>query len=394
VTATAFALRCRICEHVEEPGPATDCPRCDGPTDVAYDLGALAGVVSRERIAAGPQTLWRYRDLLPAEIGDETSAAGWTPLVRAEQLSDALDVEVLVKIESANPTGSYKDRTAALAGAAAAALRLETLCCTSTGNLAEAVSAEAGARGMEAIVLAPHRGLGAGRAQTLGAQVVAIDGSYEQCRALERSLAGLYPWGFVTDNLSPYAVEGAKTVSFEIAEQLGWRMPSAVVCAVRSGALLAKVAQGFHELRAVGLVDEAPPRLYGAQATEAAPLAAAYAEDRPLSQGPWVDVDSGFADLAIGAARASGGGLVAVNDDRIEGYTELLTETTGIAVDCAGGAALGALVESVRSGRLRRGERVVLVVSGSIEPANQEWADSIPPIPAVLNRLLAELGAA
>jgi threonine synthase len=394
VTATAFALRCRICEHVEEPGPATDCPRCDGPTDVAYDLGALAGVVSRERIAAGPQTLWRYRDLLPGEIGEEMSSAGWTPLVRADQLSDALDVEVLVKIESANPTGSYKDRTAALAGAAAAALQLETLCCTSTANLAEAVAAEAGARGMEAIVLAPHRGLGGGRAQALGAKVIAIDGSYEQCRALERSLAALFPWGFVTDNLSPYAVEGAKTVSFEIAEQLGWRMPSAVVCAVRSGALLAKVAQGFHELRAVGLVDEAAPRLYGAQATEAAPLAAAYAEDRPLSQGPWVDVDSGFADLAIGAARASGGGLVAVNDDGIAGYMELLAETTGIAVDCAGGAALGALVESVRSGRLHPGDRVVLVVSGAIESANEEPADSTATIPADLDLVLAELGAA
>ncbi len=391
MTATAFALRCRICEHVEEPGPARDCSRCDGPTDVAYDLRALAEVVSRERIAAGPQTLWRYRDLLPAEIGDGTSVAGWTPLVRAEQLSDALDIEVLVKVESSNPTGSYKDRMAALAGAAAVAMELETLCCTSTGNLGDAVAAEAAARGLEAIVLAPDGGIGLRRARALGAQVIAIDGGYDECRALERSLAALYRWGFVTGNLSPYAVEGAKTISFEIVEQLGWRMPDAVVCAVWSGALLAKIAQGLHELRAVGLIAEPPPRLYGAQATEAARLAAAYAEDRPLSQSPWVDVDSAFADLAIGAARASGGGLVAVGEERIAGYTELLAETTGIAVDDAGGVALGALVESVRSGRVRRGERVVLVVSGSIP---EERADGIATIPADLGALLAELGAA
>jgi threonine synthase len=390
VTPAAIALRCRICEHVEEPGPATDCPRCDGPTDVAYDLRALAQIVSRERIAAGPESLWRYRDLLPAEVGDETSTTGWTPLVRADQLSDALDVDVRVKIESSNLTGSYKDRMAALAGAAAARLGLETLFCTSTGNLGAAVAAEASSRGLESIVIAPDGGLGLRQAREFGAQVIAIDGTYDECRALERSLAELFPWGFVTGNLSPYAVEGAKTIGFELVEQLGWCMPDAVVCAVWSGALLAKIAQGLHELRAVGLVDEPPPRLFGAQRYVGGQLAAAYAEDRPLSLGPWVDVDGAFADLAVGAARASGGGLVAVDDERIEGYTELLAETTGVVVDDAGGVALGALVESVRAGRISGGERVVLVVSGSVDPLPAQAGEAVPP---ELELVLAALGA-
>ncbi len=391
MTATAFALRCRICEHEEAPGPAAECSRCDGPTDVAYDLEALAAVVSRERHAAGPPSLWRYRDLLPAELGDAVIApAGWTPLVRAERLSEALDLDVLVKVESANPTGSYKDRTAALAGAAAAALGIETLCCVSNGNLGDAVAAEAAARGLEAIVLAPDGGLGRDRARELGAHVIAVDGSYDACRKLERALAPLFPWGFVAGNLNPYAVEGAKTISFEIAEQLDWRLPSAVVCPVWSGALLAKIAQGFHELQAVGLVEGGPPPLYGAQTTASAPVAAAYAEDRSYAAAAEA---TSFADLAIGAARASGGEIVAVDDDEIAGYTELLVDTTGIPADCAGGVALGALVEGIRSGRIPRGEQVVLVVSGSVEPAAQARADSTRTIPPVLSRLLAELGA-
>lgn len=391
MTTTAFALRCRICEHEEAPGPATDCPRCDGPTDVAYDLEALAGLVSRERVAGGPQSLWRYRDLLPAELGDTASgqAVGWTPLVRAERLSGALDLDVLVKAETANPTGSYKDRTGALAGAAAAALGLETLFCVSNGNLGAAVAAEAAGRGLEAIVLAPEGGIGADRPGSVGAQVIAVDGSYEDCVELERALAPLFPWGFLGGNLSPYAAEGAKTISFEIAEQLGWELPSAVVCAVWSGALLAKIAQGFHELCAVGLVDGGTPRLYGAQTTASAPVAAAYAEDRAHSAAG----DASYADLAIGAARASGGEIVTLDDDEIAGYTELLVETTGVPADCAGGVALGTLVEGVRSGRIRRGERVVLVVSGTIETAGQARADSTPTIRPDLGRLLAELGA-
>ncbi len=401
MTAVAYALRCRICEHVEEPGPATDCPRCDGPRDVAYDLGALAKVVSRSRFADGPPTLWRYADMLPSRVGGAAVSAGWTPLVPAERLSEALDLEVLVKVESANPTGSYKDRTAALAGAAAVTLGLETICCTSTGNLGDAIAAEAASRGLEAIVLAPAGDAARETARRFGARVISIEGSYEECRRLELRLASLFPWGFVMGNLHPYAVEGAKTISFELAEQLDWHLPDAVVCPVLSGALLAKVAQGFHELRAVGLVDERAPRLFGVQATGGGPVAAAYAEDRPVAPDrprPSAYLRPGvhpaYGDLAVGAARASGGEILSIDEGRIAGYTEMLSETTGIAADAAGGGAFGALVDCLQSGRIRRGQRVVLVVSGASSPPPQARLEAGSPIPPNLDRLLDELGAA
>jgi threonine synthase len=382
--SVTFALRCRICEYVEAPGPATDCPRCDGPTDIAYDLAAVAAVVSRTRVAAGPPSLWRYGDLLPADVGVAATTAGWTPLVRVESLSAALDIDLRVKLETANPSASYKDRTAALAGAAAVALGLETICCTSTGALGRAVAADAAARGLEAIVLAPE-GTG-GAAREAGAQVIEIDGSWDECREIEGRLTALFPWGFVASNLHPYAVEGPKTTSFEIAEQLGWEAPDAIVCPVASGALLAKIAQGFHELRAVGLVDdERRPRLVGAQAGGYSPLAAAFA-----AGGAVAARDRAFEDLALGAARTSGGAVLSLPPEDVDGYAAMLAAAIGVDVDGAGGAALGALVEAVRSRRIRAGDRVVLVASGVRDGERAPGvARAVPP---ELRRVLAALG--
>jgi len=384
VSSIAYALRCRICEYVEAPGPATDCPRCDGPTDVAYDLKAVAAVASPERIAAGPLSLWRYGDLLPAAVGSDASTAGWTPLVRVASLSEELGVELHVKLETANAGASYKDRTAALAGAAAAALGLETICCTSTGSLGRAVAADAAARGLEAIVLAPA-GTGA-TARAAGAHVIELDGSWQECRAVERRLAGLFPWGVVAANLHPYAVEGPKTISFEIAEQLGWEAPDAVVCPVGSGALLAKVAQGFHELRAVGLLGEATPRLVGAQSGGYSPVAAAFAAGGAIAAG-----DRAFEDLALGAARTSGGAVLSVPARDVDGYAEMLAAAIGVEVDGAGGASLGALVQAVRTGLVRAGEGVVVVVSGvrKLPESRPEPARAVAP---ELDRVLAVLG--
>ncbi len=398
MSAATYALRCRICEHVERPGPGADCTRCDGPTDIAYDLEALRSLISPARVAAGPPSVWRYRDLLPSEVGDDTSAVGWTPLIEAPRLSEALDLDVRLKIETANPTGSYKDRTAALAGAAARALGLETLCCSTTGNLGLAAAAEAAARQLEAIVLVPaaDSGLLVG-ARTHGAQVIAIDGSYEDCRRLELELASLFPWGFMVGNLRPYAIEGAKTIAFEVAEQLGWRLPGAIVCPVASGALLAKIAQGFHELRAVGLVTEPRPRLLGAQPGVASSVASAYAEDRPLvpvRPGTSAYALAAYGDLAVGAARETGGAILAVGESRIPGYTELLADTTGVEADCAGGLALGALVDAVGSGQIKHGEQVVLVITGAPAPIDREPSSPGGAIPPRLDALLAKLGAA
>jgi threonine synthase len=396
---SGFALRCRVCEDVTPPSPADACVRCDGPTDVAYDWDWIAGRVDRDRVAAGPPSLWRYGALLPAGARVETGA-GWTPLVPATRLSELLGVELHLKLETANPTLSFKDRVATIAVSAALDHGVTTLCCSSTGNLGDAVASVAAATGLETIVLAPAGEAAEGlAARVSGARVFAVDGSYDDCRRLERQLGRLFPWGFVGGNLHAYASEGAKTISFEICEQLGWRLPDAVVCPAASGTLFAKLAQGFAEAARAGLADGAAPRLYAAQAEGASPIAAAYADDRGISRVEAATSvrslaigDPASGDLALGAARSSGGGIVALSEERIDAHTRLLAETTGVFADRAGGAALGALLQALRDEQVEPGSRVVLVVTGAgVKPYASQAAPSVslvePDVDDVLHRL-------
>ncbi|MDP9284568.1 MAG: threonine synthase [Actinomycetota bacterium] len=368
----SFALRCRVCESVSEPEPMDSCRRCEGPTDVTYDWARIARTVSRASIAAGPESLWRYGSLLPAGARVEFDV-GWTPLVPSERLSELLGIELHLKLEGHNPTQSYKDRLATLAASAALDHGVTTLCCSSTGNLGDAVAAAAAASGLEAIVLAPVGAEAAAvAARHPGARVFAVNGTYDDCRRLELELGGYFPWGFVNGNLHPYATEGAKTISFEIAEQLDWQLPDAVVCPAASGVLFSKLTQAFAELTHVGLADEPVPRMFAAQALGSSPIAAAFAGDRAISR---VEAHTGVAslavgnpshgDLAIGAARSTAGGIIAVAEEEIGANTALVEEATGIAADFATGAALGALVHALRRGEIARGGRVVLVVTGT-----------------------------
>ena len=369
---SAFGLRCRVCEMVSRPEPVDACRRCDGPTDLTYDWTRIARDVSHRSIAAGPESLWRYGGLLPAGARVDYGA-GWTPLHRADRLSELLELDLHLKLEGHNPTHSYKDRIATIAAATALDHGVTTLCCSSTGNLGHAVGVAAAATGLEAIVLAPVGGEAAAvAARHPGARVFAITGTYDDCRRLELELGGLFPWGFVSGNLHPYAGEGAKTISFEVAEQLGWQLPDAVFCPAASGTLFAKLAQGFAEVSRAGLAADRVPRMFAAQALGSSPIATAFADDRGISRVEAVtDVaslavgDPSHGDLAIGAARATGGGIVALAEDVIEENTALLGDTTGIEADCASGAALGALVQAVARGEIARGSRVVLVVTGA-----------------------------
>jgi threonine synthase len=393
----AYVLRCRVCEDVSEPEARDSCRRCDGPTDVAYDWPQIRREVSHAGISAGSPSLWRYAALLPTEAVAGVQA-GWTPLERVASLSELLGVDLLLKLEDANPTRSYKDRVATVAVAAAIEHDRTTVCCSSTGNLGDAVSAAAAATGLEAIVLAPA-GVGAGTvaARHPGARVFSIAGTYDDCRRLELELGSLFPWGFVSGNLHPYASEGAKTISFEIAEQLGWALPDAVVCPAASGMLLSKLAQGFSELTRAALCREPVPRLFAGQSEGSSPIADAFADDRRVSRVETAtDVPSlavgnpSHGDLALGAARTTGGAVFAVSDTAIAAHTELLAESTGIEADCASGAAFGALVEALRRGAVEPGARVVLVVTGSVPPP--EPADRAHVIPADARAVLAALG--
>ncbi len=385
-------LRCRVCERTQPLAPIAACPDCDGPLDVGYGLEAV--VPRRER-----RSMWRYEDLLPHEPTDPGSP-GMTPLVPAPRLSRALGVELLLKLESANPTHSFKDRIAATAISAAHAFGLQTLCCASTGNLGEAVAARAAANGMEAVVLVPFDHLEVAPTASYGARVLAVDGSFDDCRRLEEELGALFPWGFLGGNLQPVASEGAKTIAYEIAEQLDGTMPDAVVSPVASGVLFSKLAQGFAEAKAVGLAEGSTPRLFGAQAAGCPPLAAAWADDRPLSRvRPQTEVrslavgDPVFGDLAVGAARMSGGAIRPVPEDEIADRTALLAETTGILADSAGGVALGSLIGLIRDGTIVEGERVVLVVTGTgLKPYAGEVDRDATDVDGDIDSVLSALG--
>lgn len=392
---SAHSLRCRVCEEVTIAEPLDACRRCDGPTDVLYDWATIGRSVSRAAVAAGPRSLWRYAALLPTGARVDYGA-GWTPLVRSELLSEALGIELHLKLEGENPTASYKDRVATIAASAALDHGVTTLCCSSTGNLGDAVAAAAAASGLEAIVLAPAGGGSAAvAARHPGARVFAVNGTYDDCRRLELELGALFPWGFVSGNLHPYASEGAKTISLEIAEQLDWRLPDAVVCPAASGTLFSKLTQGFAEVTRAGLAAEPAPRMFAGQALGSSPIADAFADDRSISR---VEASTDFAslavgdpsygDLALGAARTTGGAVIAIAEEEIRAHTALLAEMTSVSPDYSGGAALGALVAATQQELIAPGSRVVLVVTGTRpEPAHVDLPTIDPDVDDVLTAL-------
>jgi threonine synthase len=392
---TPATLRCRVCERTQPLAPLATCPVCSEPLDVHYELDGAPLALQPD----APRSMWRYRHTLPY-APDDLATPGLTPLVQAPRLSDALGIELQLKLEDTNPTHSFKDRLAATAVAAAQAFGFETICCASTGNLADAVAARCAAAGLESVVLCPADDLPLFPVPAYGARVFGVNGTFDDCRALEQQLMSLFPWGFVGGNLHAVAAEGAKTIAYEIAEQLGGRLPDAVVAPVASGTLIAKLAQGFDELASFGSSTTARPRLYGAQAGGCPPLAAAWADDRPPSRvRPATDVrslaigDPAYGELAVGAARMSGGAILAVPEEEIPGRTALLAELTGTFADSAAGVAVGALCELVRTGAIAEGEQVVLVVTGSgLKPYGYEVEVPASQIGSDVGSLLAALG--
>src|SRR5580765_6085996 len=278
------ALRCRVCE-AEYPAVASGiCLRCFGPLEPVYDWDEVARGATRERIEAGPRSLWRYSALLPVDPPPDAAAGpGFTPLLRAPRLADAVGVgEVWLKLDHTNPTHSFKDRVVGVAAAKAAELGTDTLACASTGNLGNAVAARAAASGMRSVVLYPSTVEPEKLLATAvyGGELFSVRGTYDDCSRLIVELAGELDWAFVNVNLRAYYAEGSKTLAFEIAEQLGWELPDAVVSPVASGSLLTKLWQGFGQLARLELVEDRLPRIFGGQAAGCAPVADAFAEER------------------------------------------------------------------------------------------------------------------
>jgi threonine synthase len=371
----ATALRCRVCETQYPLDPIGVCSKCFGPLEPVYDRDEQRRVVTRASIEAGPRSIWRYADLLPvAPPPEQRLPAGWTPLVRAHRLEEALGLgELWLKLDTANPTHSFKDRVVAVAAAKAIELGRTTLSCSSTGNLANAVAARAAAEGLEAVVLCPADLEPEKLIATsiYGAKIIAVDGSYDDCSRLSVELSFELDWAFVNVGLRSYYAEGSKTLAFEIAEQLGWELPDAVVAPIASGAMFSKVHQGFGELLELGLVEGTAPRLVGGQAEGCSPVATAFAEGarvkpvRPNTLARSLAIGSpADGDLAVGVARASRGSVHAVLEDDIADNIALLAETTGVFGETAPGVTLGALRAAVENGELGESDRVVLLVTG------------------------------
>jgi threonine synthase len=387
----ATALRCRICETEVSLEPVGVCARCFGPLDPVYDREEQRRTVTRESIAAGPPSLWRYAQLLPvAPPAEQRLAPGLTPLVEARRLASAIGVrELWLKLDTANPTHSFKDRVVAVACAKALETGATTLACSSTGNLANAVAARAAVEGIEAVVLVPAALEPEKLIATAvyGATIFAVNGSYDDCSRLSVELSFELDWAFVNVGLRSYYAEGSKTLAFEVAEQLGWELPDAVIAPIASGAMFSKVHQGFGELLELGLVEGTTPRLIGGQAEGCSPVARSFADGervrpvRPNTIAHSLAIGSpADGDLAVATAQASGGAIHAVPEDEIAENVKLLAETSGVFGETAPGVTVGALREAVRRGQLGENDRVVLLVTGDGLKTPGLVADRLDPV--------------
>ena len=374
----ATHLVCRACGAHAKLGADYSCWECFGPLEVAYDFGT----VTREQIQSGPFSIWRYAPLLPvpANIAQSRNLApGMTRLHRADNLAKALGITgtLWVKDDSGNPTHSFKDRVVAVAQSAGIQLGFKTLACASTGNLAHAVAAAAARAGQNSVVLVPSN-LEQHKIQATAAyngHVIGIEGNYDDVNRLCGELIGeavSANWGFVNVNLRPYYAEGSKTVGYEIAEQLGWRLPDQVVIPVASGALLTKVDKGWREFVELGLVEGKPWRVFGAQATGCNPVSTAWANGQEVVRP--VKPDTIAKSLAIGnpadgpyaldAVRRTNGAVGDVTDDEIVEGIRMLAECEGIFGETSGGVTVAVTRKLLAQGLLDPAAETVIVNTG------------------------------
>ena len=377
----ATALVCRNCSAQFPLGPQHACLECFGPLEIGYDTAALAAVTAEE-IAAGPHSIWRYAGLLPVGQDPRTrvdSGTGMTPLIRADRLGAELGftAPLWVKDDSANPTHSFKDRVVSVAITAARELGFERIACASTGNLGNSVAAHAARIGMPSIVFVPADLEPAKIVQSAiyGGTLVGIEGSYDDVNRLCSELAETEEFektGFVNVNVRPYYAEGSKTLGFEVAEQLGWRLPGQVVAPMASGSLLTKVHKAFKELVGAGLVPESPWRVFGAQSAGCAPIATAFEQGhdvvqpvRPTGIAKSLNIGNpADGPYALDVVRGTGGSMAAVDDEEIRDGIRLLARTTGVFAETAGGVTVAVLRKLVDSGALDTSVETVLYNTG------------------------------
>jgi len=375
---TAYELRCRECGRSYGIQPLSICDECFSPLEIVFDLEAARSRFTRETIAQGPLNMWRYRALLPIpENYEPQTPVGLTPLLKAPRLGARIGATNLyIKNDAVClPTLSFKDRVVAVALANAQGFGFDTVGCSSTGNLANAVAAQAARLGLKTFILVPADLEPAKilNTQVYGATLVRVDGNYDHVNRLSSQIADRYNWGFVNVNLRPYYAEGSKTVGYEIAEQLGWRLPDNIVCPMAGGSLITKIRKAFTELVALGLVEDKPVKFFGAQATGCSPISAAVKNNtetiepqrpntiaRSLAIGN--PADGAYASRAI---RASGGWAEDVSDVEIVSAIQELAETEGVFAETAGGVTTAVTARLYAHGRIQPNELTVTCITGN-----------------------------
>ncbi|MDX6292351.1 MAG: threonine synthase [Kribbellaceae bacterium] len=383
-------LSCRACGAKSPLGPFYACMECFGPLEVGYDYPTI----TREQIEAGPKNIWRYQPLLPVPTDVASfpnTEPGYTRLINAGNLARELGLRKLwVKDDSGNPTHSFKDRVVASALSATRELGMKVFACPSTGNLANAVAAAAARAGIRSVVFIPSD-LERPKIITTavyGGTLVAVEGNYDDVNKLASEIAGEEEgWAFVNVNVRPYYSEGSKTLAFEIAEQLGWRIPQQIVVPVASGSQLTKIDKGFTELGKLGLVDATDYKVYGAQATGCSPIAQAFRAGHDVVKP--VKPDTIAKSLAIGnpadgpyvldVARRTGGVVADVSDEEVIEGIQLLARTEGIFTETAGGVTVATLKKLIETGQLDPEAETVIINSGDGLKTLDAVADRVGP---------------
>jgi threonine synthase len=372
------ALKCRECGR-EYPLTATHVCEFDfGPLEVVYDYDRIKKSMTRTAIQSRPQTMWRYRELLPVAKDPTVGLqVGFTPFVKADRLARKLGIrELWIKNDTVNyPTLSFKDRVVSVALSRARELGFDTVACASTGNLANSVAANAASAGLKAYVFIPSD-LEHGKiinSLVYGAHVIGIKGHYDEVNRLCAEIAGKFGWAFVNVNMRPYYAEGSKSMAYEIAEQLGWRLPRHTVVPMASGSLLTKIQKGYQEFVKLGLVPESETAIHGAQATGCSPISTA--QKAGLDFFKPVKPDTVAKSLAIGTPadgfyalkvmKDTGAAADDVTDDEIRDGIKLLAETEGIFAETAGGVTVGVAKKLIASGKIPRDDSAVLCVTGN-----------------------------
>jgi len=397
-----YELRCKECGKAWGNAPRSFCEECFCPLEVSFDYDSLKKTVRREHLAGRAFNMWRYSELLPLPDGYQgTSAVGGTPLVAAGKLAERWGVKNLfIKNDAVCfPSLSFKDRVVATALVAARRFGFQTVGCSSTGNLANAVAAQAAQQGLDACVFIPADLEPAKILNTAvyGARIVRINGNYDQVNRLCAQIADRFQWGLVNVNLRPYYSEGSKTHGFEIAEQLGWRLPDNVVVPMAGGSLIGKIAKAFRELVTLGWVEERSVRFFGAQATGCSPISTAV--KRGLARFEPQKPNTIARSLAIGnpadgpyaikLIRESGGWADDVSDSEIVAAVKLLAETEGIFTETAGGVTTGVAEKLIREGRIRPDETTVVCITGNGLKTTDAIAAEFPATEAIAPRLEA-----